>query len=260
MGPAAAEHAPRTRGRDRDRKPLGQRRDDRQGRLPPRARVPAVGAAAVHVSLRRRRPRRIHDRHGLCRARPHLRKRRAAGRSEALRPGLRLHGARPRPHGQRALPQHDVPARERGIRDGRVPPAAAGGAAHAARLADAVRPGRRCRPRRALRAHPRHAGRRAGQAHCPRARQDRRHRHLRRAGQQPCAARGRARDAAARPPGTGRAGRDDAVLRHDAPHALERRDPLRGAGRDISGDPDRTYRPQPLCRHWAGRSRARRDV
>lgn len=56
-------------------------------------------------------------------------------------------GARPRPHGQRALPQHDVPARERGIRDGRVPPAAAGGAAHAARLADAVRPGRRCRPR-----------------------------------------------------------------------------------------------------------------
>ena len=100
----------------------------------------------------------------------------------------------------------------------------------------------------------------AGQTHRPRACKNGRHRHLRRAGQQPRPARGRARDEAARPSDAGRAGRDDAVLRHDAPHPLERRDPLRRAGRDVSGDPDRAHRPQSLCRHWAGRSRARRDV
>ena len=49
--PAAAEHAPRARGCDRDREPLGQRRDHRQGRLSPGARVPTVGAAAAHTCM-----------------------------------------------------------------------------------------------------------------------------------------------------------------------------------------------------------------
>ena len=65
--------------RDGDCEPFGQRRDDRQGRLPPRPCDRAERAAALCLSVRRRRPRREHNRYDLCRPQPDCRKRRAAG-------------------------------------------------------------------------------------------------------------------------------------------------------------------------------------
>ncbi len=60
------------------------------------ARLAAVGKASLRLSLRRRGPRRVDDRHGLLRTQSDCGKRRAAFRVPPVCGRLRLHGARPR--------------------------------------------------------------------------------------------------------------------------------------------------------------------
>ncbi len=74
----------RTRRRDGDREPVGERHHRRQGGLPaPDLRL-AVGEVRGRLSLLSRRPGRVDDRSRLGRTRAGLRERRAAGRIAAL--------------------------------------------------------------------------------------------------------------------------------------------------------------------------------
>ena len=87
-----------------------------------------------------------------------------------------------------------------------------------------------------------------------------RHRHFGRVGQLPGPAGGRACHEAAGPPHHRRAGRDHALLRHHSPHPQQCRDSVRRAERLVPGDRHCQYRPQPFCRHRAGRERAGRNL
>ena len=67
----AALHLPRPRRGHRHREPFGQRRDRRQGGIPPGIGGEPVRPSALRLPVRFRRARREHAGHGLCGPRPH---------------------------------------------------------------------------------------------------------------------------------------------------------------------------------------------
>ena len=67
VGAGAAQLRAGAGGGHRHCQPVGQRRDHRQGGLPPPAGLRPERPAAVRLPVRRRRPRREHHRHGVCR-------------------------------------------------------------------------------------------------------------------------------------------------------------------------------------------------
>ena len=104
--PPSTAHAPG--GRYRACKPLGKRRDCRQGGIPPGAGKPAVGAASVRIFIRGRRARRVDDRHGLLGSQSDRGKRRASCRVQTVLTSACLHRAGPRKASCRAAAQYEL--------------------------------------------------------------------------------------------------------------------------------------------------------